>query len=409
VRTLLSPGHRQAIRSAVPSVVHAVLFSVRRTVTVGSSMAEAARAAQRGKVAHAASLRAALIFGWHSRIRASRIRRAGTAGSSGDLCGALCCVQQERVGLIRWRDGTYYAGELHQQSPHGRGVAVWADGSVYDGSWRHGLASGQGTLHEPAGSSCAGEWEAGALHGVGLRFSADGCRLWQGEWQRGTFVAGEERVWRAAQAEEEDLDAPFTAEQKWDWFTEYSGQFGIPPGPGPAADRALAAVAAAVACHASRAAPRIACQWHSILRHGDGVFTAEFTAGLRQLGGTSESYSGQWACGERQGQGTLTTPFGHTYSGEWERGELLRGRLVGRWHGEYAGEFRGLKRHGRGVWSSAAGEQTYDGMWEDDRFSGQGVRRYIPFVPLLARPFCLMLPVRCAALSLPCPTTLPPR
>lgn len=332
-------------------------------------MASEARAAQRERVVQAAHLRAAVIIGWHTRAR-----RAGTAGSSWDLCGrVLCCAQREGVGHVRWRDGTYYAGELQQQSPHGRGAAVWADGCVYDGSWRHGLASGHGTLHEPAGSSCDGAWEAGALHGDGSRCSADGCRAWQGKWQRGALIVGEERVWRAVRAEEDELDAPFTVEEIWAWFTEYSGQFGSAPG--PAAAGALAAAAAAVACRAGRASPRVACQWASILWHGHGLFTAEATAGLQQLGGGSETYRGQWAWGNRHGEGTLTTPIGHTYSGEWERGELLRGRLVGRWHGDYTGEFKQLKRHGRGVWLSTAGEQSYDGTWEDDRFSGQGVYR----------------------------------
>ena len=115
-------------------------------------------------------------------------------------------------------------------------------------------------------------------------------------------------------------------------------------------------------------------QWAEGARDGTGTFTGAGAGEVSQeVGGGTEMYCGGWARGMRHGAGRLHTALGHVYEGEWCDGDLVRGKFVGRWHGRYEGEFRRLRRHGQGVWTSERGNQRYEGRWFDDLFDGEGL------------------------------------
>ena len=67
---------------------------------------------------------------------------------------------------------------------------------------------------------------------------------------------------------------------------------------------------------------------------------------------SDEWYEGGWEDGERNGQGTYTSPDGEKYVGGWEDG----------------------KRNGQGTYTSPDGDK-YVGGWKDGEFHGQGKKR----------------------------------
>ncbi len=80
----------------------------------------------------------------------------------------------ERRGIIRWEDGSAYAGEWHNGKMHGRGVMKWPDGSSYVGEWKYGRRSGFGTYTWKSGSKYMGGWKDNRKHGPGIAVYVDG-------------------------------------------------------------------------------------------------------------------------------------------------------------------------------------------------------------------------------------------
>ncbi|RHY73055.1 hypothetical protein DYB30_000666 [Aphanomyces astaci] len=98
-------------------------------------------------------------------------------------------------------------------------------------------------------------------------------------------------------------------------------------------------------------------------------------------------YDGEWVDGKRHGQGTFTYHDGLQYRGEFAA-NLFEGfgvlvavdqkhPITGVWvkGSTYEGEFRGGKKHGKGLMVFGEGG-SYDGMFADNVFSGRGVRSY---------------------------------
>ena len=81
--------------------------------------------------------------------------------------------------------------------------------------------------------------------------------------------------------------------------------------------------------------------WENDKRHGEGVFT--------YLNG--DTYSGWWRFGQKEGKGTfISKATGMKMVGDWEKGEMKRGRWVYPNGFYYEGEFVNNKPNGQGAW-----------------------------------------------------------
>ena len=65
-------------------------------------------------------------------------------------------------GVIRYRLGDIYAGDLQNGQQNGHGVYTYANGNRYDGEWRDDKPNGHGT-YTSAGKTYAGNWTNGCF------------------------------------------------------------------------------------------------------------------------------------------------------------------------------------------------------------------------------------------------------
>ncbi|KAF1326344.1 Radial spoke head 10 family protein, partial [Globisporangium splendens] len=124
------------------------------------------------------------------------------------------------------------------------------------------------------------------------------------------------------------------------------------------------------------------------LRNGHGTYTfphggmgyfADFVngemdgMGLRKWP-NGDSYSGQFHCGERHGEGVFLSPnTGKRYDGHWECNQRSgHGELVNRGESVYTGAFERHKPHGIGKLVMPTGE-FYEGEWQHGCMTCKGV------------------------------------
>lgn len=92
------------------------------------------------------------------------------------------------------------------------------------------------------------------------------------------------------------------------------------------------------------------------------------------------TYVGGFNGGRPNGYGTLTTPTGTKYQGNWKDG-VLDGKVKCHFaNGNmYVGEIKNKKPHGMGIFTWASGERI-EGRWQDGLYYGkQGLND--PFIP----------------------------
>jgi hypothetical protein len=96
---------------------------------------------------------------------------------------------------------------------------------------------------------------------------------------------------------------------------------------------------------------------------GDYIF--EGLGSLVFLNGNK--YVGSWKDGERNGQGTFSSPDGDKYVGEWKNGKK-NGQGTYTWKDgrKYLGEYKDGKRHGQGTQTWSDG-MKYVGEWKNGR------------------------------------------
>jgi hypothetical protein len=81
--------------------------------------------------------------------------------------------------------------------------------------------------------------------------------------------------------------------------------------------------------------------WENDRRHGEGVFVYK----------NGDVYSGWWRFGEKYGKGTfIAKDTNMKMVGDWENGEMVRGRWIYPNGLYYEGEFIKNKPNGNGVW-----------------------------------------------------------
>ena len=75
------------------------------------------------------------------------------------------------------------------------------------------------------------------------------------------------------------------------------------------------------------------------------------------------------------GQGTITSPEGDKWIGEFEYKQLVKGTFISNNGDQYVGEWKDHKYHGQGTYTWANGDK-YVGEFKDDKKNGQGTYTY---------------------------------
>ena len=70
------------------------------------------------------------------------------------------------LGVLKWIDGSKYAGEWASDHPCGFGVEKYSDGSSYSGGFHQDLRHGFGEFEVSPGVSYCGQFEHGEMHGA---------------------------------------------------------------------------------------------------------------------------------------------------------------------------------------------------------------------------------------------------
>lgn len=60
-------------------------------------------------------------------------------------------------------DGCFYAGNVLNDKPHGKGIGIWPDGSKFVGNWLNGIPQGSGQFVDTKGNTLYGFWIQGKL------------------------------------------------------------------------------------------------------------------------------------------------------------------------------------------------------------------------------------------------------
>lgn len=90
--------------------------------------------------------------------------------------------------------------------------------------------------------------------------------------------------------------------------------------------------------------------WENNRRHGEGVFTYP----------NGDIYSGWWRFGEKEGKGTyIFKETGMKMHGDWEKGEIKRGRWIYPNGLYFEGEFANNKPFGEGTWYFKNGNKLH--------------------------------------------------
>ena len=209
---------------------------------------------------------------------------------------------------LSWADGSVYDGEIVSGRRHGTGVFHHEQLHVaYQGDWQCGLRHGKGRLlYDKTGSSSYdGEWREGERHGRGVMRWSSGT-LYEGEWQHDRKHGSGVIVWPQQQQ-------------------RYSGDFRD--------DRP----------------------------HGVGTFTYFSPPQLSAVGPSPRlslhhpvhnSYTGEVADGQREGDGSFFYADGSEWHGRWQAGQ----------------------KQGRGVWVWQNGAEM-EADWTDDELQDENDRR----------------------------------
>ncbi|MFT7546156.1 MAG: hypothetical protein ACI8YO_002947 [Gammaproteobacteria bacterium] len=86
------------------------------------------------------------------------------------------CHELEKycIGILTFRDGSIYNGEISYGKPHGKGIMKWNDSSYFIGSFLNGVRNGVGDFHFRNGNRYEGEWKNNRMSGQGTFIWANG-------------------------------------------------------------------------------------------------------------------------------------------------------------------------------------------------------------------------------------------
>ena len=121
--------------------------------------------------------------------------------------------------------------------------------------------------------------------------------------------------------------------------------------------------------------------WEDDSRSGEGVYVQGFPPHYNvKAPPPVDTYTGQWARGEIDGEGSFHYACGDRYEGQWERGALCgRGTYTYADGAAYEGEFSAWKggvRQGEGVYLFASDGRRYVGSWDRGLHAGHGAMHF---------------------------------
>ena len=226
-------------------------------------------------------------------------------------------------GIITYKGGAVYEGELLDALPSGKGRLIWPDGRMYTGEFLEGKFNGEGAYIFPSGIRYTGAFTDGKFHGRGTLHYRNGI-VYDGEFLNdkrhgyGTLV--------------------YPGDRKHDGKVQGKGD-----GQGP---------------NVPSVGNTYAGEFRNDRKHGQGTFT--WASGTK--------YTGEFRNGVKSGQGTTVFADGRIYTGEY-RNDRINGIGTLTWpNGDaYTGEFRNGKRHGIGVYTWAGGNKR-TGRYEHGQF-----------------------------------------
>ena len=267
----------------------------------------------------------------------------------------------------------YYAGKFEEGQFHGHGIRHYADGSVYEGRWEGGERSGRGVVRSPQGNVCEGEWVKDRLEGQGRQTFTDGALY------EGMFVGG----LPAGQCKYKDK---YGVQHQGNWVsnhpldgdgTLYDGLWkdGKQHGFGKCryhnGDSYKGKKHTRVVLVVKNETRLVT---YLFLFNKKGCFDMGLKHGrgdYKSLGGDGQ-YSGEWRCNKPHGRGRWKHPNEYDHEGEYRNG-LPNGEGRSTWAdgGEYTGSFVDGKMDGRGKLVEANGAE-YEGGWKNGKRHGQG-------------------------------------
>ena len=168
-----------------------------------------------------------------------------------------------RQGTYTFPDGAIYIGEYKDGKWNGQGSYTSGRGIKYVGEWQDGRRSGQGTWTTLGGLKYVGEYKYDERNGLGTSYASDGTIVSQGIWAEGKFV-------RSAPVQQVSVTSPIVA---------------------TATELPITSSSNLPACQGRETASWSNCVGSNASSDGG-------------------SYVGEWKDGKRNGQGTITYPYG---------------------------------------------------------------------------------------------------
>lgn len=282
----------------------------------------------------------------------------------GDLMDDVTNLSREGQGIYWYHNGNRYEGQFEENQRSGDGTIWYADGGLYKGAWAKGEMEGRGKMEYANHEAYDGQWQAGTMHGRGVFFFSDG------KVEFGSYVDGKRRGpavrWnsdrsKAWQFEDGKLVSELDAAQI---------NAGANPPPPPHGRN----MAYATGLH---------CPHHSgTLHYPDGACyegglddgVPEDDSGHARLVLASKiCYEGQFASGQRHGEGREIHPDGHRYEGQFRAGAKEgEGRFWYPGGDQYYGGFKAGHRDGLGTYWFPDGAVLVSGYREGNP-EGPGV------------------------------------
>ncbi|EZG43613.1 MORN repeat protein [Gregarina niphandrodes] len=294
------------------------------------------------------------------------------------------CAWQDETTLLRaspegeWRfvDGSVFKGALEGGKPTGKGVYNhWPTNTLFEGNMRNGLPDGEGTLVTGDSKKRAvyrGSLIQGAREGQGTLTTHDKKATVKAVWNQDKLGTGPVSV-ELDPSLMSQLDVPFT---KFEGYV----RDGVPEGEATMSYENKRTFKGQVNNAIREGKGEIRDESGNLVIEGN--FHDNSPEGLVRFAKYPDGlvYKGEMSKGARQGMGHLFDPKTDqvVYEGTWAN-DVPHGRGVYRAaDGEYEGEFKNGKRHGKGRFTFkekplANGKQRmYEGDWSNDLPHGVG-------------------------------------